>query len=254
MKIAVITGASSGMGREMVTQLADRFGGLDEIWVIARRKERLLELKGTVPITLRVFGIDITDEKDRRVLEDALKTEQPNVKFLVNAAGYGMIGRVGSLLSVQEEGMVKLNCQALCAITHMVLPYVSDNSRIIQFASSASFLPQPGFAIYAATKAFVLSYSRALGVELKKRDIYVTAVCPGPVKTEFFDIAETTGKIPLYKRLAMADARKVTALALKDSMMGKPVSVYGILMKLFHVTSKVIPHGILLKCMEIINR
>ena len=123
---------------------------------------------------------------------------------------------------------------------------MTKNSRILQFASAAAFLPQPGFAIYAATKAFVLSYSRALSMELKRRQIYVTAVCPGPVKTEFFAIAETTGKIPLYKRLAMADPKRVVKKALRDSMMGKPVSVYGPLMKAFWLLSKLCPHELIL--------
>lgn len=86
----------------------------------------------------------------------------------------------------EETGMVDVNCRALTAVTRLVLPYMSENSRILQFASAAAFLPQPRFAVYAATKSFVLSYSRALAMELKSRQIYVTAVCPGPVKTEFF--------------------------------------------------------------------
>ena len=160
---------------------------------------------------------------------------------------------VGSVSTEEETGMVRLNCEALCAVTHMVLPYMSKNSRIIQYASSASFLPQPGFAIYAATKSFVLSYSLALGEELKGRGICVTAVCPGPVKTEFFDIAETTGRIPLYKRLTMADPVKVVKLAIRDSLMGKPVSVYGFLMKSFRLLCKTVPHSVILKIMSRIS-
>ncbi len=123
---------------------------------------------------------------------------------------------------------------------------MSPNSRILQFASSAAFLPQPKFAVYAATKAFVLSYSRALGAELRGRGIYVTAVCPGPVDTEFFDIAETTGQIPLYKRLVMANPRKVVRKALTDSYMGRSVSVYGVAMKAFRVLCKVLPHELVM--------
>ena len=141
-----------------------------------------------------------------------------------------------------ESSMIRLNCEALCAVTHMVLPYMNNNSRIVQFASSAAFLPQPKFAIYAATKSFVLSYSRALGAELKDRKIYVTAVCPGPVDTEFFDIAETTGQVPIYKKIVMANPRKVVQKALMDSYMGKNISVYGITMKAFHVLCKTVPH------------
>lgn len=253
MKIAIVTGASSGMGREAVIQIADRFGGIDEIWMIARRKERLKELDGHVPVALRCFGLDVTDREELKVLEAALKEHRPDVKLLINSAGYGKIGNVGDVCLEDETGMIRVNCEALCAITHLVLPYMKKNSRIIQFASSAAFLPQPRFAIYAATKSFVLSYSRALGAELKNRGIFVTAVCPGPVKTEFFDIAETTGHIPLYKRMVMADPRKVVGLALRDSMMGKPVSVYGFMMKAFYILSKFMPHGWLLYLMTHIN-
>ena len=172
---------------------------------------------------------------------------------MVNASGFGKIGTVGNLPLDDETGMVELNCEALCAVTHMVLPYMSENSRILQFASAASFLPQPGFAIYAATKAFVLSYSRALREELRPRRIGVTAVCPGPVKTEFFDIAETTGEIPLYKRLVMADPHKVVKLAIRDCMVGKSVSVYGVWMKAFFVLCKVVPHEWILRAMQALN-
>uniref|UniRef100_UPI000AF5A691 SDR family NAD(P)-dependent oxidoreductase n=1 Tax=Clostridium sp. NkU-1 TaxID=1095009 RepID=UPI000AF5A691 len=184
-----------------------------------------------VPVKVRSFAIDLTDDSRLMSLQDILAKEKPDVKWLINAAGYGKIGDVGTINIGDEMGMVELNCKALCAVTHMVLPYMSLNSRIIQFSSAASFLPQPGFAIYAATKSFVLSYSRALNEELKEKGIYVTAVCPGPVRTEFFDIAETTGKIPLYKRVVMANPKKVVRLALRDSMMGRPVSVYGTTMK-----------------------
>ncbi|HBD00356.1 MAG TPA: short-chain dehydrogenase [Lachnoclostridium sp.] len=250
MKIAIVTGASSGMGREFIMQIADRFSGIGEIWAIARREERLEELSPLVPVKVRSFAIDLTDDSKLMSLQDILAKEKPEVKWLINSAGYGKIGDVGTINIGDEIGMVELNCKALCAVTHMVLPYMSENSRIIQFSSAASFLPQPGFAIYAATKSFVLSYSRALNEELKKRGIYVTAVCPGPVKTEFFDIAETTGKIPLYKRVVMADPKKVVRLALRDSMMGRLVSVYGITMKFFRLLCKTVPHTAIFRLMK----
>lgn len=250
MKIAIVTGASSGMGREFIMQIADRFGGISEIWAIARRRERMEELLPLVPVKLRVFPIDLTDDTKLMGLQDVLFEEKPEVKWLINAAGYGKIGAVGSASLNDELGMVELNCRALCAVTHMVLPYMSENSRIIQFSSAASFLPQPNFAIYAATKSFVLSYSRALNEELKSKGILVTAVCPGPVRTEFFDVAETTGRIPLYKKLVMADPKKVVRLALRDSMMGRTVSVYGTTMKAFRILSKFIPHTLILRLMK----
>lgn len=253
MKIAIVTGASSGMGRETAIQLADRFGGISEIWLVARRMDRLMELEEELPVPVRRFAIDLTDGEQLKQLETALSEVKPDVKMLVNASGYGKIGKVGTVSMEEEIGMSDLNCTALCAVTHMVLPYMSKNSRILQYASSASFLPQPGFAVYAATKAFVLSYSRALHEELRGRGICVTAVCPGPVKTEFFDIAETSGSIPLYKRLTMANPVKVVKLALRDSMMGKTVSVYGLPMKAFRMLCKIAPHAFILKAMAALS-
>lgn len=250
MKTAIITGASSGLGREMARQIGDRFGGIREVWLIARREERLQELAEEMPVPVRIFPLDLTETAALEVLERELRERKPEVMFLVNASGYGKIGPVERLSLEEETGMVALNCQALCAVTRLVLPYMARKGRIIQFASAAAFLPQPDFAVYAATKSFVLSYSRALNSELKPREICVTAVCPGPVKTEFFDIAETTGSIPLYKRLVMTKPEKVAALALRDSMMGKTVSVYGPLMKAFWLISKILPHGLLLTVME----
>ena len=245
-KIAIVTGASSGMGRECVIQLADRFGGLEEIWVIARRGKRLENLAKEVPVPLKIMELNLQDEMSLVELEEKLEWYEPEVKILVNGAGFGKIGRIEDLSVAEETGMVDVNCRALTAVTRLVLPYMTRNSRILQFASAAAFLPQPRFAVYAATKAFVLSYSRALAMELRPRQIYVTAVCPGPVKTEFFDIAETTGVIPLYKRLVMADPKKVVKKALLDSMMGKRVSVYGPLMKAFFLLAKVFPHDFIL--------
>lgn len=250
MKIAIVTGASSGMGREFIMQIADRFNGIGEIWAIARRQERMEELSPLVPVKLRPFAIDLTDERKLMRLQDILFEEKPEVKWLINAAGYGKIGTVGSVSMEDEAGMLDLNCKALCAVTHMVIPYMTENSRIVQFSSAASFLPQPKFAIYAATKSFVLSYSRALNEELKPKGIFVTAVCPGPVRTEFFNVAETTGRIPLYKKVVMADPKKVVRLALRDSMMGRPVSVYGITMKSLRLLCKTMPHSIVLRLMR----
>ena len=235
MKIAIVTGASSGMGRETVIQLWEQFDGFDEIWAVARRRERLEELSDKVGVPLRILPLDLADRKGIGELGRLLEEKKPKVKFLVNAAGFGKIGQVSALKTV---------------VTRLVLPYMAENSRIIQFASSASFLPQPGFSVYAATKAYVQSFSRALNRELKDRRIYVTAVCPGPVRTEFFDIAQSTGEIPLYKQLVMADPKKVTRQAIRDSIAGREVSVYGITMKAFRLLCKLVPHSLILDVME----
>ncbi len=250
MMIAVVTGATSGMGRECAIQLWEQFKGLDEIWAIGRRKERLEQLKDFIGIPVRTFDLDLTEEKDLERLKAALTQAGPQVKFLVNAAGFGKIGGVRELSVSDQTGMAELNCTALTAVTSMVLPFMPNNSRILQFASSAAFLPQPGFAVYAATKAYVLSYSRALNRELKDRGISVTAICPGPVKTEFFDIAQTTGEIPLYKQFVMAKPDRVVKKAIRDSVSRHELSVYGWTMKAFYLLTKLLPHRLILDVME----
>ena len=143
------------MGREMVLQLSDHFP-FDEVWVIGRRMERLKELQKQTRITLRPFCLDLTRKEDLLSLEQALKESGGEVKFLVNAAGYGKIGPVGTASFEEEMGMVRLNCESLCAVTRMVLPYMPHNSRIIQFASAAAFLPQPDFAGVCGYKVFCI--------------------------------------------------------------------------------------------------
>ena len=149
-------------------------------------------------------SLNLTKKEDLEILAAALAEKKPEVKFLVNAAGFGITGPVGSFPEEEAASMVRLNCEGLTAVTELVLPYIPDNSRILQFASAAAFMPQPGFAVYAATKAYVLSYSRALGEELRRRRIFVTAVCPGPVDTEFFGKALNGKPMDPFKRLFMA--------------------------------------------------
>lgn len=143
--------------------------------------------------------------------------------------------------------MIDVNIKALTAITYKVLPYLSKGSKIIQVASSAAFLPQPGFNVYAATKAYVLHFSKALSVELKSRNIGVLALCPGPVKTEFFEIASSDGKPLDWKAKFMVNAKDVVAKALNDAQSNKMESVYSFYMKLLKISSKIIPHELILK-------
>ena len=248
--IAIVTGATSGLGRETAIQLWENFAELKELWVIGRRNERLEELKSLIGIPVRTLALDLTNEEGLKTLVSLLEQEKPSVKILVNAAGFGKIGSVTHLPLEEQCRMVQLNCTALTAVTGAVLPYMARRGRILQYASSAAFLPQPGFAVYAASKAFVLSYSRALNRELKERQIAVTAVCPGPVKTEFFQIAQTTGRIPVYKYLFMAKPGPVVKKAIRDCVMRKEISIYGCSMKAFFALTRLLPHSLLLDIME----
>ena len=253
MKIALITGASSGMGRQMVLELHDVIPSIQEFWLFGRRRERLEELDRMLTKPCRFFTEDLQSETALSVLQDALQTEQPEIVFLVNAAGFGQIGTIRDLCLSDQLGMVKLNIGALTMVTKLCLPYMADRARILNFASSAAFLPQPGFAVYAASKSYVLSFSQSLSEELQDTGIRVTAVCPGPVRTEFFDRAETTGRIPFYKHLFMARPEKVCHLALQDSVLGHTLSIYGIGMKLVHVLSRQLPTRLILRLLRLLN-
>lgn len=247
MNIAIVTGASGGMGRECVRQIDRIFDkGIDEIWVVARRRERLEQLKSELKHNLRIFSLDLTDEKSLAELELSLNLVNPNVKILVNASGYGIVGPFDSSDEKEQSGMVRLNCEALIRVTRMTLDYMKKGARIIQFASSAAFLPQPDFSVYAASKSFVLSYSRSLNVELKKRGISVTAVCPGPVNTEFFDVAEKHGSNYNFKKYFMANCEDVVKTAMYDAYMRRELSVHSIWMKLFGLLTKIVPHNMIL--------
>lgn len=248
MKIAVVTGASSGMGREFVLQLGYLYKDLDEIWVIARRRERMENLKAYSRVPLRIFDGDLMKKPVYKAFYTELKTFQPQIKMLVNAAGFGKSGSVEEIAAESKKlqtDMIDLNCRALTRITLMCLSYMEQGSRIVNLASAAAFCPQPGFSVYAATKSYVLSFSRSLGQELKDRKIYVTAVCPGPVETEFFEVSGKPEK--LLKKLTMADPEKVVHQALKDSRDRKPVSIYGLPMKAASLFTRFLPLGLILK-------
>ncbi len=248
MKIAIVTGASSGMGREFVKQIPYFYKELDEIWVIARRRDRLESLAGLSPVSLRIFEGDLLSEHIYAEFQDALECERPDIRMLVNAAGFGKKGNVSDIAKKDpyiQMQMVDLNCWSLTMITVFCLPYFSKGSRILNLASAAAFAPQPSFAVYAATKSYVLSFSRGIGAELADKGIFVTAVCPGPVDTEFFTIS---GKLtsPL-KNTVMANPGKVVRQALLDSRKRKSVSVYGIPMKAVRAGARIIPHNLIMK-------
>lgn len=250
MDVIIITGASSGIGREFARQMDGHFHRTDEFWLVARSRDRLEELAGTMRHRTRIFAMDITEEKSLEALEEAAFRHNAVVRMLINCAGYGIMGSFCEQDRGLETGMIRLNCEALTGLTHRLIPYMRWGSRIIQMASSAAFLPQPGFAVYAATKSYVLSFSRALGEELKNAGIYVTSVCPGPVDTPFFHIAEATGSTLSVKKYTMVDASRVVALALRDSYRKRPVSVCSVPIQAFWALTKLAPHSAILHVME----
>lgn len=245
MKIAVITGASSGMGRDFVKKL-DAKHSFDEIWVIARRKERLEELaqRADIRAKVRPIALDLTDTKSIEEYEKLLEAEKPFVEVLVNAGGYGKFREACEVPLEEQYGMVDLNSRALMGMTHVTLPYMGSGSCIYQLGSLSSFQPVPYIAVYGATKAFVLSYSRALNSELKSRGIRVMAVCPGWVKTEFFDRAVSDNTISYYNKYFTSE--EVVDRALRDMDKNKDVSVCGFSIRAQVLAVKLLPHRLVM--------
>lgn len=253
MNIAIVTGASSGLGREFALQIAERYKKLDELWVLARRKELLETLSNEVSMKLRIFDMDLTNEDDFAAFEKQLTDVKPNVRMLVNSAGFGFLSDFEKGDRKIWENMIDLNCKELTKMAYVVLPYMKPGARILNVASSAAFVPQPGFNVYAASKAYVLSFSRALYSELKDRQITVTAICPGPVRTDFFKVADPNRQTAFFKKLMMAEPRNVVFKALDDARLGKELSVYGNTMKAFRLISKILPHKLFIEGMRYID-
>jgi short-subunit dehydrogenase len=244
-KIAIITGASSGMGRDFVTVL-DRDEKFDEISVIARRADRLETLRSVLRAPLRVLPMDLTAADSITHLRELLESDKPNVAVLVNASGYGKFGRHDEISLEETLGMIDLNCRALVAVTEVTLPYMQQGGRIYQLGSLSSFQPVPYLNVYAASKAFVLSYSRGLNVELKPRGIRVMAVCPGWVKTEFFDRAETGEKKTITYFNHIYESADVVKRALRDMKLGRDVSVLGLPIRNQVRLVKMLPHKLIM--------
>ena len=244
--IAIITGASSGMGRELALQITKEYK-YDEIWVIARSVQKLESLKKEINCPVRVIPLDLTCSESFDKYSETLKKENPNVRFLANCSGYGKFGTYSDIPLSESLGIIDLNCKALVAITELTLPYMPEGSNILQLDSLSSFQPVPYLNVYGASKAFVLSYSRGLNAELKNRGIKVMAVCPGWVKTDFFERAMVTNKNAVTYFNVLYEARDVIKTAIKDMKKGKELSIHGFPVKMQVFLVKHLPHKLVMK-------
>ncbi len=247
--ICVITGASSGIGKEFFTQIAsDTSFSFDEIWVIARNKEKLASLASLTAIPVKSISLDLSLDSSYDEYRTILEAEKPNVSLLINCSGFGKFESVEKIGYSDNMNMIDLNVKATAALDMITLEHMSKGSGIINIASVAAYQPIPYIATYGATKAFVLSFTRALAMEVKKRGIHVMAVCPFWTKTAFFDRAIDKGDDPVVKKYAaMYDPRDIVRRALKDYKKGKEVSLFGFATKLQLLGVKLLPAWLIMR-------
>lgn len=248
MKIAVITGASSGLGREYAMAVSSARKDIDEIWLIARREDKLRETAESISTKTRLVPLDITDSGCMDKYSALLSELKPTVSLLINNAGYGKLGNFDTLSPEDNGGMVRLNCEALTVMTALTLPYMEKDSEIINSCSIAAFAPNTGMAVYSSTKAYVMSLSRALRSELKSRGINVLAVCPGPMDTEFLPLAGIApGSSRTFDTLPRVNPAVMARKSLEASAKKRGVYTNRLFFKFYRVIAKILPHSIVMK-------
>ena len=248
MKTAIITGASSGLGREFARQLTDVFPDVACCWLIARREDRLEEIaREMVGVETVCLSLDLSDPASFAALEAKLAEERPEVTLLINNAGCGYLGLMGETKTELQTRMVDLNVRALTAVTNLVLPCMPAGGRILNTSSIAAFCPTPRMTVYGASKAYVSSFTVGLSEELKRKDSTVTAVCPGPMKTELLEVGRIAGRSPAFELLPYCDQVRVAAGALRAAKAGRTIYTPRLFYKLYRLLAKVTPVKLMVK-------
>lgn len=246
---AVITGASSGLGREYVKQVVKLHPEITEFWLIARRADKMQELADE--FTNKKFNIISLDLSNKEAFDEykkQLDLAKPNIRLLINNSGYGKLGNFKELPTYEQTGMIDVNIRALTAITRLSLEYMHSGSVILNVCSIAAFIPNPRMAVYCSTKAFVFSFSKALREELKAEGINVLAACPGPMDTEFLSVANIPqGASKLFDFCPRVSPEIMAERSLKYAFAGKAVYTNKFIYKLYRVLCKLIPHNWLMK-------
>jgi short-subunit dehydrogenase len=247
---ALITGASAGIGREFARQLAGRAGSMI---LVARRDERLIELADQLQrehpkLVVHVRKVDLADLEQLRVFLESLDREKLPVDLLINNAGLGDSGAFAESDPDRNKEMTFVNVTTLTLITRHLIPRMIANHRggILNISSSAGFLPIPLSAVYAATKAYVTSFSEALGAELYGTGVSVCTLCPGPVVTEFQQVAKREGVQPhIGPQFLVVTVEQVVCDGLAALEADRPLVIPGAAMKLLMLLARLMPMPIL---------
>lgn len=245
--IAIITGASAGLGQAFFRSVARRYPQLSAIWLIARRADRLQSLAASSPVPVEILPLDLAADASYQALSERLAAEKPAVQILINNAGLGELANMADSDWATQIRMVDVNCRGLTAVTTAVLPYMAEGGFILNVASIAAFAPNPRMTVYSSTKAYVLSLSKGLREELRPRRVNVLAVCPGPMRTEFLDLAGITGQSRTFEALPYCDPVKVADKAVVKAAAGRAVYTPRGFFKFYRVLAKLLPHNFIMK-------
>ena len=242
-QVALITGASAGLGAEFARQLARRG---TRLVLVARREDRLRALADEVG-NARVIAMDLSAHDAAERLVADLDAAGAEVELLINNAGFGQIGRLASLDAKRQREMIDLNIGTLTDLCRAIAPRMIERNSggILNIASTAAFQPGPNMAVYFATKAYVLSFTEALHEELKPQGVHVSALCPGPTRTEFGDVAGFGGN-GMFDRVAM-EAPAVVAAGLTGLANNKAVVVPGAINKIGAASTRFAPRSVVRK-------
>ena len=246
----LITGASAGIGREFARQLAGR---ARSVILVARRQDRLAELRDELQqqhpnLAVRIRQVDVADPAQLQELMEWFDRENINVDLLINNAGLGDSGPFATSDPIRNEQMTLVNVVALASLTRHVLPQMIAKRRggILNVSSSAGFLPVPGSAVYAATKAYVTSFSEALRAELHGTGVSICALCPGPVRTEFQQVARRPdGRPEIGPEFLVVPLKRVVRDAINGLEADKPIVIPGFAMKLAMLLARLTPMPLL---------
>ena len=239
--IAIITGASSGLGVKFLEAIINRYPLMDEYWILARRKERLDKLackyKNKKVIAIEM---DLSDENSYNELIKRLKNEKPHVKVLINNAGYEKSGKFLDMKQEDILNMISVNIKGMTLIQKIILPYMQKESYTIITCSISSFVPVPNQTVYSATKKYIYYFGKALREEMLDKNINVLLLCPGNMDTEMNPKGQGRQSQKINK-LPFLDMSKITVKALEKAEKGKSIYTPGSFYKFYQIVSKIFP-------------
>lgn len=241
-KIAILTGATGGLGREFLKEILKE--EIDEVWAIARNRQKLADLQKEFGEKVVPVSLDLSELSAMEKISSLLKEQNPFVAYLINNAGLAKMGKYSDFSMEEIDKTINVNCKAPVMLAQICIEYMGEGSKILNIASASAFQPNPYINLYAASKAFERNYTRALNVELEGTGIKAIAVCPGWIDTELLQ-KEINGRKVKFPGLVSAD--RVAVQAIRDAKRGKDMSVCSLYVKYQHLFVKLVPQRWVMK-------